>query len=174
MSDGNPIFLVETNDFARKQLMAVLVRYELDQSVKIVDCVPNEADSTVIEVNAPYRVGVVLDRISAALSETPSDLVDIGAGRLIDRRLANYYAHEGAEAVRLTEKEVALLLLLAEAKGGFVSREQLLDDIWQYAQDVETHTLETHIYRLRQKIEDDPADPRILKTSDAGYYLSAE
>lgn len=76
------------------------------------------------------------------------------------------------QAVRLTEKEVAILVCLAKAKGQAVSRQSLLDDVWAYAQGVETHTLETHIYRLRQKIEENPASPLYLITREDGYALT--
>jgi DNA-binding response OmpR family regulator len=75
-------------------------------------------------------------------------------------------------AVRLTEKEVAILACLAKEKGASVSRQALLDAVWAYAEGVETHTLETHIYRLRQKIEENPAKPQYLVTLEDGYTLS--
>lgn len=77
---------------------------------------------------------------------------------------------EGQELVRLTDKEVQLLRLLSESAAP-VGRAELLDQVWGYREDLETHTLETHIYRLRQKLERDPADPKILLTIDGGYKL---
>ena len=75
------------------------------------------------------------------------------------------------DPVLLTEKEVAVLLYLWQ--GRIATREDLLRDVWQYAQDADTHTIETHIYRLRQKIEIDPAEPQFLITSKDGYQLAA-
>lgn len=66
-----------------------------------------------------------------------------------------------------------MLRILHEHTDRSVSREVLLDRVWGYVDGVETHTLETHIYRLRQKIEDDPAMPRILLTTEAGYQLNS-
>lgn len=77
------------------------------------------------------------------------------------------------QAVRLTEKETAILIALAKANGKPVSRQALLDNVWAYAEGVETHTLETHIYRLRQKIEENPASPTHLITLDEGYALAS-
>lgn len=74
--------------------------------------------------------------------------------------------------MRLTEKEFAIIDALAEAKGNPVSRQDLLADVWAYARDAETHTIETHIYRLRQKIENDPANPEWIITTDNGYCLN--
>jgi len=77
------------------------------------------------------------------------------------------------QAARLTEKETAILVYLSQQdKGVPIGRQTLLDAVWGYAQGVETHTLETHIYRLRQKIEDDPADPKTLLTVEDGYVLA--
>ncbi len=73
--------------------------------------------------------------------------------------------------IRLTEKERDILVFLSAQNGVPVLRDQLLKTIWEYAQNVETHTLETHIYRLRQKIEIDPANPQILITNEYGYIL---
>ena len=74
--------------------------------------------------------------------------------------------------LRLTEKEVALLQYLHGAGGTVVPREELLARVWGYGEGVSTHTLETHIYRLRQKIEPDPAMARHLLTEDGGYRLA--
>jgi DNA-binding response OmpR family regulator len=76
--------------------------------------------------------------------------------------------------VRLTDKEAGLLKFLHRAKSQGVTRQVLLDQIWGYNSNVTTHTLETHIYRLRQKIERDPSSPRLLITSPGGYGLNLE
>src|SRR6516165_985460 len=73
--------------------------------------------------------------------------------------------------VRLTEKETAILRYLYRAGQRPVSRETLLQEVWGYNSGVTTHTLETHIYRLRQKVEKDAAIPAILVTEAGGYKL---
>src|SRR4029077_20773106 len=73
--------------------------------------------------------------------------------------------------VRLTEKEVSILRYLYRAGQRLVSRETLLQEVWGYNSEVTTHTLETHIYRLRQKIERDAAAPTLLLTEASGYKL---
>jgi DNA-binding response OmpR family regulator len=79
---------------------------------------------------------------------------------------------EGARKVRLTEKETNILKFL-HASAGTVPRDILLHEVWGYGPAVATHTLETHIYRLRKKIEQDPAKAQILLTEGGGYRLSA-
>jgi DNA-binding response OmpR family regulator len=79
---------------------------------------------------------------------------------------------EGARKVRLTEKETNILKFL-HASAGTVPRDTLLHEVWGYGPAVATHTLETHIYRLRKKIEQDPAKAQILLTEGGGYRLSA-
>jgi DNA-binding response OmpR family regulator len=76
--------------------------------------------------------------------------------------------------VRLTEKESAILKYLYRAGGRPVPRQILLNEVWGYNSAVTTHTLETHIYRLRQKIEPDPANARLLLTEGGGYRLEVK
>jgi len=76
------------------------------------------------------------------------------------------------DTVYLTEKENHILYYLYQNMGEAVSRDELLNKIWGYSSAVETHTLETHIYRLRQKLEINPAEPKIIVTSEKGYFLT--
>ena len=76
-----------------------------------------------------------------------------------------------AKKVRLTEKETNILKFLHRSTESVVPREQLLHEVWGYNAGVTTHTLETHIYRLRQKIEPDPSQARLLVTESGGYKL---
>ena len=75
--------------------------------------------------------------------------------------------------LRLTEKETAILRFLYRAGPQVVGRDVLLREVWGYNSGVSTHTLETHIYRLRKKIEADPAHARVLVTDAGGYRLIA-
>ena len=76
--------------------------------------------------------------------------------------------------IRLTEKEAAILKYLYRANGRPVGRQILLNEVWGYNSAVTTHTLETHIYRLRQKIEPDPSNARLLVTEGGGYRLDPQ
>lgn len=122
----------------------------------------------------PLRLGLVVDQIRYFLSRrgrtdlTLPDKLAFGPYRLTDQGLA----HAQGGLVRLTEKERAILGVLYLAPGHATDRKTLLDKVWGYAAGVETHTLETHIYRLRQKIERDPAQPAYLLTDDNCYRLA--
>lgn len=113
-----------------------------------------------------FRVGALLDGLRAA-PEVPA-VVSFGPFMLATAESA-LRRQDGTE-LRLTEKERDILVTLYAAEG-FVERADLLQAVWGYAAAVETHTLETHIYRLRQKIEDDPARPALLVTEENGYRL---
>jgi len=78
---------------------------------------------------------------------------------------------EKGQKVRLTEKETSILKYLYRSGKKVVNRETLLSDVWGYNPGVTTHTLETHVYRLRQKIERDPSSSVILVTEPGGYRL---
>ena len=80
---------------------------------------------------------------------------------------------EDDKKIRLTEKETNILKYLYRATEGVVPRDVLLHEVWGYNAGVTTHTLETHIYRLRQKIEPDPSNARLLVTESGGYRLVA-
>ena len=77
------------------------------------------------------------------------------------------------QKIRLTEKETNILKFLLRSADAFVARDTLLHEVWGYNANVTTHTLETHIYRLRQKIEPDPARASLLITESGGYKLVA-
>jgi DNA-binding response OmpR family regulator len=117
---------------------------------------------------APVRIGAVLDYVRG-LQKNPARAALVFGPYTLDE--AGQSLQRGADVVRLTEKETHILKMLAAAAGGIVRKEELLNAVWNYADGVETHTLETHIYRLRQKIERDPAKPEILITEEPGYRL---
>ena len=125
-------------------------------------------------VAKPFRLGVLLARMRAQLRqhERSEDAVfSIGpytfwpSAKLLVEPDSN-------RKIRLTEKETAILKYLYRAGDKVVAREVLLDEVWGYNAGVATHTLETHIYRLRQKIERDPSDAVLLLTEPGGYRLA--
>jgi DNA-binding response OmpR family regulator len=125
-------------------------------------------------VTKPFRLGVLLARLRAHMRqhEQSEDAVfTIGhysfrpSGKML-------IESDSGKKVRLTEKETAILKYLFRAGGKVVPRQTLLNEVWGYNAGVTTHTLETHVYRLRQKIERDPSKATILLTEPGGYRLA--
>jgi DNA-binding response OmpR family regulator len=123
----------------------------------------------------PFRYGELLARLRRhlAMFDNSDDAVfSIGpytfrpAAKLLIEPTRN-------RKIRLTEKEAAILKYLYRAASTPVARQVLLNEVWGYNAAVTTHTLETHIYRLRQKIEPDPSNARLLVTEGGGYKLNA-
>jgi len=123
-------------------------------------------------VTKPFRFPVLLSRIRTLLRqyETSEDAV-FTIGPYSFRPSSKLLLNPKGSKVRLTEKESSILRYLYRAGQRPVSRETLLREVWAYNSGVTTHTLETHIYRLRQKIEKDAAAPAILVTVGGGYKL---
>ena len=119
----------------------------------------------------PFRFSALLARLSAHLGHHGAgDDRTIAIGPYLFRPGAKLLIGDGARRIRLTEKEADILKFLAAA-GGTVPRETLLHEVWGYSPAVTTHTLETHIYRLRRKIEENPGRAKILVTEQGGYRL---
>jgi DNA-binding response OmpR family regulator len=78
---------------------------------------------------------------------------------------------DDSKKIRLTEKETAILIKLSAANGESVSRKKLLEEVWGYKAGINSHTLETHIYKLRKKIEESGSSSSFLITSRNGYML---
>ena len=123
----------------------------------------------VLPLIKPVRLGAFLARVEEMLSAALSESVALGPWRF-DVAARSLEGADGRK-VRLTDKETAILGHLRRA-GGVVGREQLLAEVWGYSAAVTTHTLETHIYRLRRKIEADPANATLLITEPGGYRLA--
>ena len=128
--------------------------------------------STFERLAKPFRFSALLARIHALTTHHAAD------GDVVVR-IGPYSFHPsakllqaGGRKVRLTEKETNILKFL-HASAGTVPRDILLHEVWGYGPTVATHTLETHIYRLRKKIEADPGQAQILLTEGGGYRLSA-
>jgi DNA-binding response OmpR family regulator len=123
-------------------------------------------------VSKPFRFGVLLARIRAHLRqhEQSEDAV-FKLGPYTFKPSAKLLLTMENKKVRLTEKETSILKYLYRAGDQAVGRDILLHEVWGYNAGVTTHTLETHIYRLRQKIERDPSNAEILVTETGGYKL---
>jgi DNA-binding response OmpR family regulator len=123
-------------------------------------------------VGKPFRFGVLLARIRAHLRQhEQSEDAIFKLGPYTFKPSAKMLVTPDNKKIRLTEKETSILKFLYRAGDQAVGRDVLLHEVWGYNAGVTTHTLETHIYRLRQKIERDPSSAEILITETGGYKL---
>ncbi|MEE2999109.1 MAG: response regulator transcription factor [Pseudomonadota bacterium] len=122
----------------------------------------------------PFKINALLARLRARIREAAHSqhaVFQIGpySFRPLDKLMVNNFSKQ---RIRLTEKETAIVKFLYLAGDHVVSRDTLLEEVWGYNSGVTTHTLETHVYRLRQKIEEAPSNALILITEPKGYRLN--
>ncbi|WP_185984360.1 response regulator transcription factor [Aureimonas mangrovi] len=123
-------------------------------------------------VTKPFRFAVLLARIRAQLRQhEQSEDATFQVGPYVFRPSQKALTDEKGGKIRLTEKETAIIRYLYRADRRVVTRDVLLEEVWGYNSGVTTHTLETHVYRLRQKIEPDPSNARLIVTESGGYKL---
>lgn len=123
-------------------------------------------------VTKPFRFAVLLARIRAQLRQhEQSEDATFGVGPYLFKPSQKLLTTEEGKKIRLTEKEAAIIRYLYRAGQKVVTRDVLLEEVWGYNSGVTTHTLETHVYRLRQKIERDPSNAEILVTENGGYKI---
>lgn len=140
---------------------------------QVVDPAQAPADLVVDDVDGPVRLGRILDWAglrAARIQATPPAKIGFSSGVFIPK-IRTFEHTDTRTSVRLTEREADFILYLHDSPEHTRTREEILRDVWGYAHGLETHTLETHVYRLRQKIEVDPALPTVLLTVEGGYRL---
>ena len=167
-------------DMDGRELCRLLRRSEVKAPIIMLTGADSEAD-TILGLDSgandyitkPFRLGVLLARIRAHLRqhERSEDAV-FRLGPYTFRPSAKMLLDpSGSRKIRLTEKETQILKYLYRAGESVIGRDELLNEVWGYNSGVTTHTLETHVYRLRQKLEKDPSNARILVTEPGGYRL---
>ena len=160
---------------ARGAGMPVMVVSARGSEAEKVRALRAGADDYVVK---PFGLMEVLARVHALLRRVSGDRA--GAGREESYRLGRVAVDvptrsvtRGAEPVVLRPKEFDLLVALCRARGAVVSRGALLNRVWGYGPGVVTRTVDTHIAVLRQRLEDDADDPRLILTVwKAGYRVA--
>lgn len=123
-------------------------------------------------VTKPFKFSVLLARIRSHLRQFEhSEDATFPLGPYTFKPSQKILMSEDERKIRLTEKETNILKYLLRSGEASVSRDELLHEVWGYNAGISTHTLETHIYRLRQKIEPNPSQVSLLVTSDGGYTI---
>jgi DNA-binding response OmpR family regulator len=126
-------------------------------------------------VARPFRIGELAARLRAQIREhdTSEDAVLLVGPYHFQPGARSLHEPIGNVHLRLTQKEVTILKCLYRAGGQPVSRQTLLQEVWGYSSAARTHTVETHIYRLRRKIEPDPGHPMVVVNNGGGYSLGS-
>jgi DNA-binding response OmpR family regulator len=167
-------------DMDGRELCQLLRRAGVQMPIVMLTGADSEADTILgldsgadDYVTKPFRLSVLLARLRAHLRQSEhSDDAVFTIGPYTFRPGAKLLQDaSGRTKVRLTEKETAILKYLYRAGDQAIGRDTLLGEVWGYNAGVTTHTLETHVYRLRQKIERDPTRAEILVTEPGGYRL---
>ncbi len=123
-------------------------------------------------IKKPFRVQNLIKKISAILAKI-STTIDVAhnIGPFVFYPIKKIVILGEQAKIELTEKEVGILKCLINSGEEYVDKEKLLKQVWDYNSDVTTHTLETHIYRLRQKLEIDPSIPRLIISKGGGFTI---
>ena len=147
----------------------IIMLINRNSNLDIPDGHNHKADEYIIK---PFRYPVLLKSIETQLHKfKKSENRQYSIGKYAFKPNSKILETNESRSIRLTEKENNILKFLYKNLGNTVSRETLLHEVWGYNSKVTTHTLETHIYRLRQKIEDDPSNACFLITEPGGYKL---
>lgn len=172
----------ETSDDDLMKSAAILILSQNEETENLLKKYPESSiiiigteafdNGNIINIKKPVRFGVLEAKIKILLrlkSEQLMQSLDI-MGYKLNISHHSLLSPDGSE-LKLTDKEAEILIYLNQAKGSAVSREELLREVWRYNDGITTHTLETHIYRLRQKLNQFIGTKDILHTEDGGYSL---
>ena len=142
------------------------------QGIDVIDDA-NQADQTV-KIDTPARLGTIINRIQQSIdTQQKNQPIELGSF-IFTPTIHELINIQNSKSYQLTEKETAIILCLHDNHPNAVERSTLLEKVWEYAPDTETHTVETHIYRLRQKIEQDNDEDGLIVTTDNGYSLNID
>lgn len=172
--EGQADITICAEPFTRENIENSFADDNLDFLIYIGASRPDDADKFDYKFYTPLRLGLLLDRVASLFSGRAGGQVarklNIKNWQITfpENELVSWNDNARTE---LTDTECQLLRALYVTNEQGLSKQDLLDSVWGWHQDVETHTLETHIYRLRQKLESDPASPEVLVTTDDGYVL---
>lgn len=121
----------------------------------------------------PFSLEMLLNQIKAQINLLDNSAEGyLNFNKYIVRPIKkDIYNQRNKEVVKLTEKEVSIIKYLYKCKERVVTKNELLQEVWGYSPDASTHTIETHIYRLRQKVEQDDTSAQLILTEDGGYRL---
>jgi DNA-binding response OmpR family regulator len=124
-------------------------------------------------ITKPFNSKILFARIKAHFRQfDQTEDASFSVGEAIFEPGNRLFIQPDSTKIKLTHKESGILKFLCKSDDRHAQREVLLREVWGYNSGISTHTLETHIYRLRQKIEIDPSHPSFLSTQNGGYTLA--
>lgn len=143
----------------------ILLQKNGDESVK-----PTFLNNVIFK---PFALEELLNQIQASINLLDNSSAGyLNFNKYIVRPIKkDIYNQRNQELLKLTEKEVAIIKYLYKCKDRVVTKNELLQEVWGYSPEVSTHTIETHIYRLRQKVEHEDIEAQLILTEDGGYRL---
>jgi DNA-binding response OmpR family regulator len=161
-----------------KDILASILR--LSEKIPMIAMLPQDLEVSETQFEAvfrtPLRLGKIVDYLCGVIADRQRHEnlapISFGDGIIFDPRTYSLRNKHLNKDVRLTEKEAEIILYLSKHLNEPVVRQKLLDGVWGYASDIETHTLETHVYRLRQKLKIELMLDQFLVTKDEGYILN--
>ena len=170
---------INPDDLGSSQVVEYLRKYDVKCPIMLMPPENDPNSNLFIGLGAndyvvkPFKFITLLSCIRSHIHQHErSEKAEFSVGPYIFRpSVRQLFQNETNIYLRLTEKETSILTYLYRAKNKAVSRDVLLNEVWGYNSEVTTHTLETHIYRLRQKIESNPSSAKILVTEPGGYRL---
>jgi DNA-binding response OmpR family regulator len=148
----------------------ILMMIDHDDEADVVLALDSGANDCIVK---PPHIGVFLARMRAHLRQyAQSDQLGLPIQHYVFRPSAKLLIDTSRrKEIPLTDRETSLLKYLYRARNSAASRDQLLTAVWGYSCETETHTVETHVWRLRRKLEQDPKNARILVSEAGGYRL---
>ena len=169
---GMEICRILRNDPGTKNVPVIMLTARGEEVDKILG-LEMGADDYITKPFSPRELSARIKAVMRRITERKTDEKVLHVGDLTINK-ETYSVRKGDAVVDLSSTEFKLLLYLAERRGKIFSREQLLDAVWSDEAFVEPRTVDVHIRRLRTQIEDDPSDPKYVKTKRGiGYYLDA-
>ena len=168
-ADSADIIVVDENT----KVLEDLLQKDLKAPLIFLSSAEGSDNSKVYNISKPFSLSLFLDNLKASINKFENS----AEGVLEFNRYVLYPIRKeilnlrNNETTKLTEKEVSIIKYLYKNKDKIVGKQDLMQEVWGYVADVATHTVETHIYRLRQKVEHDNPSAQLILTSDGGYQL---
>ena len=168
-ADSADIIVIDENI----KILEDLLQKDLKAPLIFLSFAEESDNSKVYNISKPFSLSLFLDNLKASINKfenSAEGVLEFNDYVLYPTRKEILNLRNN-ETTKLTEKEVSIIKYLYKNKDKIVGKQDLMQEVWGYVADVATHTVETHIYRLRQKVEHDTPSAQLILTSEGGYQL---